>query len=48
MQITRTNPFNGNVNTRELDISPEQVYAYESCGLIQDAFPNLSSDDREF
>jgi len=30
MQITRTNPFNGNVNTRELDITPEQVEAYEA------------------
>ena len=48
MQITRTNPFNGNVNTRELDITPEQVEAYEAGALLQDAFPNLSADDREF
>ena len=48
MQITRTNPFNGNVNTRELDITSEQVEAYEAGALLQDAFPNLSADDREF
>ena len=48
MQITRTNPFNGTVNTRELDITPEQVEAYEAGALLQDAFPNLSADDREF
>lgn len=48
MQITRTNPFNGKVNTKELDITPEQVEAYEAGALLQDAFPNLSADDREF
>ena len=48
MQITRTNPFNGTVNTRELDITPEQVEAYEAGALLQNAFPNLSADDREF
>ena len=48
MKITRTNPFNGTVNTRELDITPEQVEAYEAGALLQDAFPNLSADDREF
>ena len=48
MKITRTNPFNGTVNTRELDITPEQVEAYEAGALLQNAFPNLSADDREF
>ena len=48
MQITRTNPFNGKVNTKELDITPEQIEAYEAGALLQDAFPNLSADDREF
>ena len=48
MLITRTNPFNGSVNTRDLDITPEQVAAYEAGELLQNAFPNLSADDREF
>jgi len=48
MLITRTNPFNGSVNTRDLDITPEQVAAYEAGALLQNAFPNLSADDREF
>ena len=48
MKITRTNPFNGTVNTRELDITPEQIEAYEAGALLQNAFPNLSADDREF
>jgi hypothetical protein len=48
MLITRTNPFNGSVNTRDLDITAEQVAAYEAGALLQNAFPNLSADDREF
>ena len=48
MLITRTNPFNGTVNTRDLDITLEQVAAYEAGALLQNAFPNLSADDREF
>ena len=48
MLITRTNPFNGSVNTRDLDITEQQVAAYEAGALLQNAFPNLSADDREF
>jgi hypothetical protein len=48
MLITRTNPFNGTVNTRDLDITEQQVAAYEAGALLQNAFPNLSADDREF
>ena len=47
MQITRTNPFNGSVNTRDLDITEQQIAAYEAGALLQNAFPNLSADDRE-
>jgi hypothetical protein len=33
----------------ELDITPEQLYAYENFGvLLQDAFPNLTPAQREF
>ena len=48
MLVTRTNPFNGTVNTRDLDITEQQVAAYEAGALLQNAFPNLSADDREF
>lgn len=48
MLITRTNPFNGEVNTMDLDITPEQIVAYEAGALLQNAFPQLSADDREF
>jgi len=48
MLVIRQNPFNGNVNTRDLDITEEQVAAYDAGAMLQNAFPNLSADDREF
>ena len=49
MLITRTNPFTGKDNTRDLDVTEAQMIAYYEGGvLLQDAFPNLSADDREF
>ena len=48
MLVIRQNPFNGKVNTRDLDITDEQVAAYEAGALLQNAFPTLSADDREF
>jgi hypothetical protein len=32
----------------DLDITPEQVAAYEAGALLQNAFPQLSADEREF
>jgi hypothetical protein len=48
MKITRTNPFNGEVNTLDIPVTDEQIQAYAAGALIQDAFPNLSAGDREF
>ena len=48
MLITRTNPFNGEVNTLNIEVTDEQIQAYAAGALIQDAFPNLSAGDREF
>lgn len=48
MLVFRTNPFNGEANTMDLDITPEQVAAYEAGALLQNAFPQLSADEREF
>ena len=49
MLITRTNPFTGKENTRDLDVTEAQLSAYYEQGvLLQNAFPNLSADDREF
>ena len=48
MKITRTNPFNGEVNTLDIPVTDEHIQAYAAGALIQDAFPNLSAGDREF
>ena len=48
MQITRTNPFTGKTNTREIDVTEAQLEAWQGGELIQVAMPHLSADDREF
>ena len=48
MEITRTSMYSGITRSRLLDITEEQIEAYRNGALIQDAFPNLSDNDREF
>jgi len=40
--------FTGIERTLDLDITQEQAEAYNKGAKIQDAFPHLSADDREF
>ena len=48
MKITRTNPFNGEINTINIDVTDEQVQAYMDGALIQNAFPQLTAGERGF
>lgn len=51
MRITRTSPLTGEENTMELDVTDEQLAELHDSGrsrLIQDIFPDLSPDEREF
>jgi len=48
MFITKKNMITGVPHTMELDVTPEQIKAWENGMLIQDAMPNLSQDEREF
>lgn len=48
MLITRTSPFSKKQNSMELDITQEQLDRWQSGELIQNAFPHLSADEREF
>lgn len=49
MLIMRISALTGEVNEMDLDITPEQLDTYENFGvLLQDAFPNLTSAQREF
>lgn len=52
VEVTRTCPFTGQVNTLILDLDPEEFNAcmakWEAGAFIQDAFPMLSAATREF
>jgi hypothetical protein len=48
MKITMKSDLTGRVSEREIDVTPEQIDAHNAGTLAQDAFPTLSSDDREF
>ena len=48
MEVTRRSPVTGKINTMELDITDAQLYKYYTGALIQEAFPHLTADEREF
>jgi hypothetical protein len=49
MIIERKSPISGKINQMELDITDEQLAQYQAGkSLIQDVFPNLTPDEREF
>jgi hypothetical protein len=48
MNITRTSIATGTTRTLDLPVTEAQLDAWASGELIQDAFPDLSPDDREF
>lgn len=48
MYITRKSILTGNTHTMNLDITNEQIETYANGALIQNAFPNLTAEEREF
>lgn len=48
MLVTRKSVITGMARSKELNITPEQIIDYENGALVQDAFPNLTSSEREF
>jgi len=48
MEITRISMYSGIMRSRMLDITEEQLAAYDNGALIQNAFPNLTDEEREF
>ena len=48
MKITKKSELSGIESTRDIDVSQEQLNAWENGVLIQDAMPQLSAEDREF
>jgi hypothetical protein len=48
MKITRTSSLTGITRTKEINVTEEQILAWQQGELIQNAMPQLSADDREF
>lgn len=48
MEITRKDPMTGKWNTMDIDVTQQQLDAWRSGKLIQDAMPHLSPDERDF
>jgi len=50
IQVTRQSVLTRQMNTMELPISQEHLEIYDTVGdiLVQDAFPNLDKEQREF
>ena len=49
MLVNRTSQLTGIYHSREINVTPEALAAYErGQSLAQDMFPDLSADDREF
>ena len=49
MLIARISILSGRLNALDLDVTAEQLAAYESRTiLLQDAFPHLPPEEREF
>jgi hypothetical protein len=48
MLVKRVSMLSGNTTERELDITVQQIREYEGGVLLQDAFPSLNANDREF
>lgn len=48
MLITKTSMITGIVHQMRIPCTSEQLAAYEAGMLLQEAFPNLTPDEREF
>lgn len=50
MIIRKRSPYSGKNHEMDINITKEQWQAFlnDELGLIQDAFPHLSADEREF
>ena len=48
MLISKFSPISMKDHTRDIPVTQEQLDAWKSGVLIQNAMPNISADDREF
>lgn len=48
MNITRKHPFTGQIHTKDLPITQEELDRWEAGEFVQNVWPHLLADDREF
>jgi hypothetical protein len=48
MIIKRTSPVSGKRNQLDINVTREQIIAWEKGMLIQEAMPDITLDEREF
>jgi hypothetical protein len=48
MLVTKTSVLTGQPVTMELPVTQAQLDQYQSGGLVQDVFPDLNPEQREF
>ena len=48
MRIAMKSMLTGNITTREIPVTDEQLAQWSQGALIQDVMPDVSADDREF
>ena len=48
MEVTRKSALTGTTRTLDLDVTMEQMFAFVNGALLQEAFPNLTAEEREF
>ena len=48
MLVTKQSPISGKMNSMELPITEAQLMAHKNGELVQNVFPTLSKEEREF
>ena len=48
MRIIRRSPMSGETNVMDLPVTQMQLQEWKNGGLIQNVFPDLTPDEREF
>ena len=48
MLVTKQSPISGKINSMELPITEAQLMAHKNGELVQNVFPTLSKEEREF
>ena len=46
--ITKKSMLSGNINSIELNVTQDQLNRWQDGELIQDVFPHLNAEEREF